>query len=111
MVGPEPPQKCMTTRMAGRAASVAGTYSHIWSPPGLAPKFVTCCSDDVRAEAGETLMATPATASATTPMRVTRQVLILARLTLLSPSIALRKISEVVRNIRHPIALDPGRQT
>src|SRR2546423_5879759 len=91
MVGPEPPQKCMTTRMAGWADTVVGTYSHIWSPPGLDPKLVTCCSDDVRAAAGDTLMATPARASVTTPTMVTRPALIRNRPTFFSLSIHSRR--------------------
>src|SRR2546423_926101 len=111
MVGPEPPQKCMTTRMPGRAATVAGTYSHIWSPPGFDPKFVTCCSDDVRAEAGRTLMAAPATATVTTATRVTRSVLILKRLTFLSPSMVLSETFGPGPELPHPIPNGRGRQT
>src|SRR5258708_33880163 len=71
MVGPDPPQKCRTTRMAGRAATVVGTYSNIRTPPGLFPKLVTSCSDEVSAEAGDAVAIMPATTSAIVPSRAT----------------------------------------
>src|SRR5437588_2200830 len=80
MTWAEPPQKCMTTRMPGRAATVVGTYSHIWSPPGLFPKLVTCWSDDVSAEAGEAFTAMPTPASSPVATRVSRTALVLERI-------------------------------
>src|SRR5262245_11471907 len=108
ITGPEPVQKCRTTTIAGRAATVVGTYSNICRPLGLFPKFVTCCSVDVRAETGLTLTATAPTMRRPTAARVPRTAVVLERITSLSPSTRLtgggagvRKLSEQSRKLRH----------